>query len=204
MGTARGGEAVFNSFGKDWEDHQVPPGIMVIRPEAGASRPKVPTLGTDGSLRLDACLEPFGSIQGSVTDLDGEPMPGAVVFHDYRQLVQDLQRPPIRGERAVHADMDGLFKIDHLLPGRYLLWAWGKGSAGAFSDPIEVASNGTTKAIIRLPPGATIEGVVHDAAGRLRKEPPSGQRRTDQGGRPGQRGRGPGAMPGGANVALCR
>jgi hypothetical protein len=87
------------------------------------------TPGVTGVLTL--VLSPnSGQIEGSVTNVKDEPVPGVKVT-----LIPDgSHRPPTR-YKAVDTDQNGSFIIRGVAPGEYKIYAWEDIEEGAYEDP---------------------------------------------------------------------
>jgi protocatechuate 3,4-dioxygenase beta subunit len=111
--------------------------------------------GVDFQLRL----VPMAKISGIVLDADGTPLSGGNVM-----LVSDADTIGRGATFVGRVGSGGTFAIDNVPPGRYVLWARGRGSR---DEPVNFAVhslsvNGQDLAnlVVALSPGATISGSV--------------------------------------------
>jgi hypothetical protein len=91
-------------------------------PDSGGDRQL--TLGPSRE-DLDIPLSPLAKIAGTVTDADGQPVPGVSVRALYRELKDG--RRTVRQDRSVTTDDLGHYRMWALAPGEYYIVAAGRG-----------------------------------------------------------------------------
>jgi RNA polymerase sigma-70 factor (ECF subfamily) len=106
---------------------------------------------------------------GRVVDTDGRPVPGAIVAlgdpAPYIDMRRDGSEVDDMGPRVERTDSNGQFVFTGLAPGRTPLTVRADGFAVLRAE-IEFATEGSTERELVLFRGATVSGVVRDAAGR--------------------------------------
>ncbi|AKT36242.1 carboxypeptidase regulatory-like domain-containing protein [Chondromyces crocatus] len=115
--------------------------------------------GRENTLRLMA----GGVIEGAVLDEQGRPVTSYQLAVE--AFVPSLDPEARYGNRSRRvSDPEGLFRMDRLPPGRYVLAASAEGRPPARSEGIEVERGRTTAHVrITLAQGATLRGRVTDA-----------------------------------------
>jgi len=123
--------------------------------EKGGLYGEVPDLELTHLRREITCdfkLLPSGSLGGVVTDLQGKPIKRAFV------ATREQQTPAgDRRSRYLWTGDDGLFLMEHMLPGSCRLYVSGPGYLQTTTDFLQV---GTTNNVVRLDPGNWISGRV--------------------------------------------
>jgi protocatechuate 3,4-dioxygenase beta subunit len=120
------------------------------------------TIGVDFQLQL----VPMARVSGLVLDTDGSPLGGGNVV-----LLSDYAESVARGGMMTgRVGGDGVFAIDNVPPGRYLLWARSGGGRGRNMTSDQPANfavhtlsvNGMDleNLVIALSPGATVSGSI--------------------------------------------
>jgi protocatechuate 3,4-dioxygenase beta subunit len=89
----------------------------------------------------------------NVVDGAGVPVPGATV------ITRPSSHDAFLGERVARADADGTARFAGLAPG---VWSVRELRGGAL-DAVEVAAQGETHAVVALPEGLRVEGLVVDS-----------------------------------------
>jgi len=118
--------------------------------------------GRDNILRLTA----GGAIEGAVVDEQGRPVDHYLLAVESFAPSADPKARYGRGARTID-DPTGVFRLEKLPPGRYVLAASAEGRPPARSDGIEVETGRTTHHVrIVLSRGATLSGRVIDAETR--------------------------------------
>ncbi|HUW60189.1 MAG TPA: sigma-70 family RNA polymerase sigma factor [Candidatus Bathyarchaeia archaeon] len=123
--------------------------------EKGGLYGEVPDLRLTHLQREMTCdfkLLPSGSLGGVVTDLQGKPIKSAFVATGEQQTPAGDRR-----SRYLWTGDDGLFLMEHLLPGSCRLYVSGPGHLPVTTGFLAV---GTTNNVVRLDPGNFISGRV--------------------------------------------
>ncbi|MGA8029539.1 MAG: carboxypeptidase-like regulatory domain-containing protein [Bryobacteraceae bacterium] len=138
------------------------PGFFDSRamPGADGSQPNQAYPVTSGKNDFRLTLFPAGRIVGRVTDRDGEPVEQTQLQVLTAQINQGHKQWQLQSNAST--DEDGSYRIDDLLPGRYIVFAAGHALPGpSWNAPLEVsapayysdASELTSAQTIELQPG---------------------------------------------------
>lgn len=92
-------------------------------------------------------------VRGVVTGVDGQALPGAVVT--VTQLPLIAERP--NGPRSANSNPEGIFHLDSLAPGEYLIQAWEDIEDGAQFDPETQSRAAQWARRVTLSPGEQAE-----------------------------------------------
>jgi carboxypeptidase family protein len=105
------------------------------------------------SLALVAAAQrvPIGTLEGTVLDAQGNPVPDASVM---------IQTSDGLHPHATHTDANGHFQFARWRPGQYDLRAYSKGAFSEWDKRILIRSNKTTKITLRLPKASDEKVVV--------------------------------------------
>lgn len=112
-------------------------------------------------------------LSGSVVGVDDLPLAGALLVigdETSRSAVEEgAVHPSTPPPRHVACDEHGRFDVDGLAPGRTRVQCRARGFA-PLEVVVELAPNHAEPLLLRLTPGASIEGVVSDASGKALDE----------------------------------
>ncbi|MCA8944433.1 MAG: carboxypeptidase regulatory-like domain-containing protein, partial [Planctomycetes bacterium] len=111
-------------------------------------------------------------VAGVVTDPSGRPLADAFVrvgedvFHGGRRGEGELSTVVFQPAPAIHATTgrDGRFEVKELAPGPNPVFVFVKGYA-PWKGELDAVAGATNEVLCRLTPGATLTGMVFDAAG---------------------------------------
>ena len=107
-----------------------------------------------------------GVVEGEVVDLDGTPVPNAVVVVGSGKtagiIARDQTAPPVAA--LVRSDAQGRFRAIGVPPGEQPVQSRAVGFA-PFQGQCTIVAHATGALRITLTRGATVNGVVHDASG---------------------------------------
>lgn len=109
-------------------------------------------------------LAPGGVIEGLVRGPDGKPLAGARVAARGEDGFDDEHE--VQADERASSDQAGRFRIAGLAPGTWRVRAVAEALASGESEPLVVASNGTTAAEIALAPAGLVDVRLEDEAGQ--------------------------------------
>ena len=128
---------------------------VVVRKDTRAAQ-HITYTAADAPGVVTLVLSPAGTIEGSVVNASGDPVPGA------RVEVHQKDFYPFSGS-STPCESDGAFRIEALSPGYYTLRAKAEGYAPGYSEVVQPGVSGLR---IGLTPGGRIVGHVIGAGDR--------------------------------------
>jgi len=116
-------------------------------------------------------LGPGGTVEGTVLDPHGNPLPGIPVAlqpkGNSKQDLRSVMHHPLMQKYLpkIRSDAKGRFTIPHLPSGKWRLAVQPQQGGASFEEIVDVTQGRTVQAAIRTQPLLTIEGIVVDHGG---------------------------------------